>query len=129
MSLDPVRKTRVLVVEDNRDLAQLFRDLLDVLNCDTALAFNVNSALESAQNTPPDIIFCDIRLPGDKNGFDFAREFRADPRFAKVPLIAVTGNVDPDDYERALRCGFNQVLTKPFKFADIQKLLAECTVQ
>lgn len=114
---------RVLVVEDNRDLAKLFCDLLEVMGCVTEAVFNARSALESARRHAPDLVFCDLRLPGGKNGFELASELRADPALAHIPLIAVTGYAHGAERERALEAGFERVFEKPVKFAQMLQVL------
>ncbi|WP_420473404.1 response regulator [Noviherbaspirillum sp. ST9] len=114
---------RVLVVEDNRDLAKLFCDLLQVMGCVAEAVFNVRAALDSARAKAPDLVFCDLRLPGGKSGFDFAAEMRADPELASIPLIAVSGYADGPEREKALQAGFNRVFEKPVKFAQMMEVL------
>jgi len=114
---------RVLVVEDNRDLAKLFCDLLQVMGCVTEAVFNVRMALDSARANPPDLVFCDLRLPGGKSGFDLAADMRADPDLAGIPLIAVSGYVDTPERDRALQAGFVRVFEKPVKFAQMMEVL------
>lgn len=117
------RQMRVMVIEDNEDLAKLFCDLLEVMGCATQAAFNVRTALECIRSDLPDLVFCDLRLPGGKSGFDLARELRTDPACAHIPLIAVTGFDDPREHQRAREAGFEQVFDKPVKFAQIQSVL------
>ncbi|TFW10192.1 response regulator, partial [Oxalobacteraceae bacterium OM1] len=112
---------RVLVIEDNQDLAKLFCDLLEVMGCTTEVALNGKTGLESAKRSPPDLVFCDLRLPGEKDGFAVAAELRATPECEKIPLIAVTGLSGPDEYHRAIQAGFDRVFEKPIKFAQIQE--------
>lgn len=119
----PARRVRVIVVEDNEDLAKLFCDLLQVMGCSTEAAFNARTALECIRSNSPDLVFCDLRLPGEKSGFDVARELRGDPAFAHIPLIAVTGFDDPAEHQRARQAGFEQVFDKPVKFSQIQAVL------
>jgi CheY-like chemotaxis protein len=114
---------RVLVIEDNQDLAKLFCDLLEVMGCATEVALNGKSGVELAKKSPPDLVFCDLRLPGEKDGFQVATELRADPCCERIPLIAVTGLSGPDEYHRAMSAGFDRVFEKPIKFAQIQELL------
>ena len=114
---------RVLVVEDNRDLAKLFCDLLEVMGCITEAVFNVRMALDSVRKQAPDLVFCDLRLPGGKSGFDFAADMRADPEFAHIPLIAVTGYADGPERQQALQAGFERVFEKPVKFAQMMDVL------
>jgi CheY-like chemotaxis protein len=71
----------------------------------------------------PDLLFCDLRLPGEKDGFNLAAELRADPRLMHIPLIAVTGYDDADEHQRALQVGFECVFEKPVKFAQILEVL------
>lgn len=117
------RPMRVIVIEDNEDLAKLFCDLLEVMGCSTQAAFNARTALECIRSDLPDLVFCDLRLPGEKSGFDIARELRTDPACAHIPLIAVTGFDDPREHQRARDAGFEQVFDKPVKFAQIQAVL------
>jgi CheY-like chemotaxis protein len=122
---DPSQESslRVLVIEDNQDLARLFCDLLQVMGCETEMAFNGRSGLESAMRNPPDLVFCDVRLPGEMNGIAVAQAFRRDARFTDIPLFAVTGFGGTHDRERAMNAGFNDVFTKPVKFAELQEVL------
>jgi CheY-like chemotaxis protein len=121
----PDAPLRVLVVEDNQDLARLFCDLLDVMGCETDMAFTARSALDQARRNPPELVFCDLRLPGEKDGFDVAKELRADEALAGLRLIAVSGLTDVEEQKRAIDAGFDRVFAKPVKFAQIQEVLAE----
>lgn len=113
----------VLVVEDNRDLAKLFCDLLELLGCTTDVAFTVVGALEAAKKKMPQLVFCDLGLPGEKNGFAFPRELRTLGNIGDVRLIAATGYGSPEDQARALKHGFESVLIKPFKLAQIKGII------
>jgi CheY-like chemotaxis protein len=121
----PAFQMRVLVIEDNQDLARLFCDLLEVMGCETEVAFNARTGVASARRMKPDIVFCDLRLPGERNGFDVAAELRSDEASANLPLIAVTGYSDVDEHRRALDAGFDRVFAKPIKFAEIQHVLKD----
>lgn len=115
----------VLIVEDNSDLAKLFSDLFGVMGCTSDIALNAKSGFEKALQNPPDLVFSDLRLPGDKNGFDLAKDFRTHKSLAGTPLVAVTGSCEPEDFVRAEKAGFDRIFTKPFKFAEIHKLLRD----
>lgn len=117
-------RLRVLVVEDNRDLAKLFCDLLEVMGCVAEAVFNVRTALDTARAKAPDLVFCDLRLPGGKSGFDLAADMRADPDLAGIPLIAVSGYAEGPERERALQAGFTRVFEKPVKFAQMMEVLS-----
>ncbi|MEO5687930.1 MAG: response regulator, partial [Burkholderiaceae bacterium] len=104
--------------------AQLFRHMLEIMGCDLDITADARSGLETARAIQPKLIFCDIGLPGDMDGFAFARALRADPLLADTPLVAVSGYNSPADVQRALDAGFNRVCGKPVKFADISEALA-----
>ena len=116
-------RMRVLAIEDNQDFAQVLRHLLEAMGCDLDIAFDARSGLEMAKKAIPSMIFCDIGLPGDMNGFGFARAIRADAALAQVPLIAVSGYTSDDDQARAIRAGFDRVFPKPVKFSDLHEAL------
>ncbi|HYD79562.1 MAG TPA: response regulator [Paucimonas sp.] len=113
----------VLVIEDNRDLARLFCDLLEVMGCIAHVAWSAQAGLELALEKTPDLIFCDLGMPGDKDGFDVAAEVRGHQSLKDTWLIAVTGFSEAETHERARNAGFNRVFAKPVKFAQLQNVL------
>jgi CheY-like chemotaxis protein len=117
-------RMRVLVVEDNRDFSQLFRDMLHIMGCDPDVAGTARAGLELARKRLPDLVFCDLGLPGEMDGFDFARAWRGDADLTRTPLIAVSGYTGQADRQRALDAGFDRVFPKPVKFADVSEALA-----
>lgn len=120
------RRFNALVIEDNRDFAKLFCDLLSVLGGSAQIASSAQAGMEKAAAMPPDIVFCDIGLPGDKNGVDFAREFRQDGRFGNIPVIAVTGlgfQESQAGQGNDLRSDFHEVFEKPIKFGHLFRVL------
>jgi CheY-like chemotaxis protein len=117
-------RLRVLAIEDNRDFAQLLRHMLEIMGCELDITSDARSGLARAHETLPELIFCDIGLPGDMDGFAFARAVRGDPALALIPLVAVSGYNSPADIRRALDAGFDRVCGKPVKFADISDALA-----
>jgi signal transduction histidine kinase/ActR/RegA family two-component response regulator len=117
-------RMRVLAIEDNRDFAQLFRHMLEIMGCDLDIRSDARSGLDRARERLPELIFCDIGLPGEMDGFAFARAVRADPALSHIPLVAVSGYSSPADVQRAMEAGFDRVCGKPVKFADISEVLA-----
>ena len=85
----PVRR-RVLIVNDNKDSAEMIGELLDQLGHEVRIALDGTSALELSQEFKPDIAFLDIGLPG-MNGFELARRMRQIPACATIPMIAISG--------------------------------------
>jgi CheY-like chemotaxis protein len=118
-------RVRVLVIEDNRDFSILFSDMLKVMGCETETAYTAESGLENLQKVVPDMIFCDLTLPGNMDGFAFAQKIRQTPGLQQLPLIAVSGRTTAEDQEQALAAGFNRVFPKPVKFGHVSKALEQ----
>ena len=124
MTMNPAQQPAsrlVLVIEDNRDFAQLFGNILELVGCQLALAPDGQSGLAKARELRPALIFCDLMLPGSVNGFAFAKAVREDPDLAATPLVAVSGLSSEDHREEALAAGFNKFYPKPIKFAHIKE--------
>jgi CheY-like chemotaxis protein len=121
------RPVHALIIDDNKDLARLFADILEVLGCTTAVAWAGAAGLAMAQARLPDIIFCDVNMPGDKNGLDVASEIRANKDYDDTRLIAITGFNDPGSISEARAAGFDSVFGKPIKFAQLKEVVDSCT--
>jgi CheY-like chemotaxis protein len=114
--------SRVLVVEDNEDAADTLRLVLETIGHEVAVAYDASSALEQLRSFDPQVVLCDIGLPGAMSGYDLARRIRADG--SKVLLVAVTGYGRPEDIRRAREAGFDRHLTKPIGVAAIEEILS-----
>src|SRR5206468_2269066 len=77
----PVRCCRILVVEDNRDAAETLRDVLELSGHEVMLAFSGPEGVAAARRVPPEVVLCDIGLPGF-DGYAVARALRQDPATA-----------------------------------------------
>ncbi|NHZ82332.1 response regulator [Massilia sp. CCM 8695] len=114
----------VLVVDDNRDAAQMLKAMLDLSGYPTSVAFCGEDATRYVQTHAPQACVMDIGLP-DINGYELARRIRAMPLARQPILIALTGWGQPADIDAALAAGFDHHLAKPVEFATLQQLLAE----
>jgi CheY-like chemotaxis protein len=111
--------TKILVVEDNGDAAQMLCALLDRRGHSTTVACDGTGALDEARKHRPHLVLCDIGLPGI-SGYEVARTFRADPLLRDIRLVALTGYGQTSDVQRSHQAGFDLHLTKP---VDAEKLL------
>lgn len=118
-SLPERRPLRILVVEDNLDSAESLRMFLELFGHGVTLAHTGPDGVEAARALRPDVVLCDIGLPG-MDGFAVAGTLRRHPETAATRLIAVTGYGQEEDRRRALSAGFDIHLVKP---VDPQKLL------
>ena len=117
----PGMPQRILIVDDNADLAESMAMLLRLEGHQVRVALNGSSALEVAVDFRPNAALLDIGLPG-LNGYELAREFRARQDDQGLLLIAATGYGQPEDRMRAQAAGFDSHMVKPL---DPQTVSAE----
>jgi signal transduction histidine kinase/DNA-binding response OmpR family regulator len=119
-----VLSRRVLVIEDSPDAAESMRVLLTLTGHEVAVALNGATGVAKAREFRPEVVLCDIGLPGGMDGYDVARTLRCGGDPAVPYLVAVTGYGQADDQRRAAEAGFDAHLTRPVDFDDLQELLA-----
>ncbi|WP_233855770.1 ATP-binding protein [Paraburkholderia sp. HD33-4] len=120
----PVPARRILVVDDNRDAADVLTTLLQDDGHDVEAAYSSRDALSLLQRFQPDVILLDIGLP-EIDGFELARRIREEAGLQHVRLIALTGYGQEEIKARAHSVGFAAHLLKPVEFARLQTLLAD----
>ena len=123
------RSYRILIVEDNRDAADSMKILLGLTGHQAEVAYSGTAGLETARQFLPEVVVCDIGLPGDMDGHALARAFRREPALAATYLIALSGYGQDEDQQRAREAGFNRHLTKPVAIDELQRLLASLPPQ
>jgi signal transduction histidine kinase len=117
-------RRRVLVVDDNADVADTIGDVIDMLGHDVRVAPDGPQALAVAEAFRPDLVLLDIGMPG-MDGCEVARRLRALPGGEAVVLVALTGWGQPQDVEMIMRAGFDQHLVKPAALATLREVLAK----
>src|SRR5687768_13703501 len=116
---DPA-KPRVLVVDDNGDLRETLRTMLDLSGFDVATAAGGETAIEMARIYHPDVVVMDLCMPG-VDGFATAKLFRSEPGGDSLALVSISGLPMPDAAGWSRRAGFDYHLQKP---ADPEELVA-----
>jgi len=114
---------RVLVVEDNTEVANGLAELIRLLGFDVLIAKDGYEALAQARQAIPDIILCDLGLPDGMDGYAVARAVKSDPLLSSVRLIAATGYSRPEDYTSARAAGFEHLIPKPLTLESLRALL------
>ena len=115
---------RILVVDDNRDAAELLAMLLETEGHDVRVEYGGESGVKCAQEWIPEAVFCDLGMPL-MDGLQVAAAFRNESRLQDVFLIALTGWGSTSDRGRSEAAGFNAHLTKPTNLADVRALLVQ----
>jgi two-component system CheB/CheR fusion protein len=113
MPLQPsARSLKILVVDDNVDMARSIATLLGKMGHTVSTAHDGPAALRSAREHSPEVILLDIGLPG-LDGYRVAETLRREPELSHVRLIAVSGYGQAEDRQRAQEAGFDLHLVKP----------------
>jgi signal transduction histidine kinase len=114
---------RILIIEDDRDSADTLREILELAGHNVASAATGPEGVRAAAEYSPDVVLCDIGLPG-MDGYAVAAELRRLAATAQKPLIAVTGFGQEEDRRRSRAAGFDQHLTKPLDLEELLRLVA-----
>jgi signal transduction histidine kinase len=113
----------VLLVEDNKDLADGIAELLRLYGVFVRVAYDGRSAIKSALESAPDIILCDLGLPGGMDGFAVARACRAETSLRHVRLVAASGYSSAEDHANATAAGFDSLMIKPLTEESLRTLI------
>lgn len=119
-------KPRVLIVEDNRAVAELIRDILSE-RCECQIASNGRAGLALLPTFRPELLLTDEMMPV-MSGMEMCRRIKAMPAFASIPIIMVTAREDNETETQAARLGIDTFLSKPFE-APLLRALVEQRLQ
>lgn len=120
--MDPSFSMRVLVVDDNHDIAVSLATLLQHCGHDAHTAESGEAALREAPALRPDVMLIDLAMPRI-DGLSVARQLRQTPECAATPLVAVSGYSDDEHRQQALAAGFDDFIVKPCPMADLIQVL------
>lgn len=115
---------RVLVVDDDSAIRRLLALMIERAGGTVDIADSVDDAVTSFAENKPDVVICDIAMPG-KNGFDLIHELRQRHPNLDVPLIAFTAFASAEDRRTVLEAGFDGHLAKPVNARQLMKTIQE----
>ena len=116
---------RVLVIDDDKDVADSLAMLLEVLGCDVRTAYSGTGGVSLVSDFQPRIVFLDIGMPG-MNGYETARRIRSEPAGRRAQVIALTGWGQDLDKKHTREAGFDRHLIKPADIDILEEILAAC---
>lgn len=116
----------ILIVEDNRDLVELVVKYLDLCGWHATAAASETEVWKQLGRNKPSLILLDISIPGMET-FALVSTLKKEPRYADIPIIAVTGMSSARDKNRCIAAGFDKVLAKPFHLDELRRRI-ECFV-
>jgi DNA-binding response OmpR family regulator len=105
--------TRILVVEDDRDIAELVERYLQKAGFSTEVLSSGRDALKALAQRPPDLLILDLMLP-QVDGLEICRVARGNSRTAAIPIIMLTARVDESERIVGLEIGADDYIAKPF---------------
>jgi DNA-binding response OmpR family regulator len=126
------RGTRVLIIDDSRTISAALSHMLRQNGYEAFSTEDAETALELVVETPPELIFLDIVLPG-MSGFTALRRFRRLPQTRDVPIIMISGNPQAVEQFYLKKIGADDFMKKPFGraevFARIEKFVGNGMLQ
>jgi CheY-like chemotaxis protein len=120
---------KVLLIDDRLDAILPIRLLLKRDGHEIFEANNGEDGVALAASVQPDVVLCDIGLPGKWDGFDVIRQLRLQIETKTAYMIAVSGYCQPSDVERSRQAGFDDHFAKPVDIVKLRQLIAEHPLQ
>ena len=105
---------KILIVDDDIHATTLLEKVLAIKGHDATSVNESSETIKVANSTSPDLILLDLMMP-EPNGFEVCKMLRADPTYAKIPIVIVTAMDDNESKETAYGAGANDYLIKPFR--------------
>jgi two-component system cell cycle response regulator DivK len=102
----------ILIVEDNEKNMKLVRDILQHKGHRTLETASGEDGVRLAREHRPDLVLMDIQLP-DIDGVTALRRLREDPALERMPVLAISASVMPDEQQKIVASGFDHYITKP----------------
>jgi DNA-binding response OmpR family regulator len=119
-----MKRSRILVVEDEESLLKLESILLSSKGYSVTGVMDGKSALEEVRANKPDLVILDIMLP-EIDGFEVCRQIKEDPDTSHIPVLMLTAKKNSQDMERGRQVGCDVYMTKPFKSARVLDMVQE----
>jgi CheY-like chemotaxis protein len=116
------RLETLLLAEDAEINIMSIGDYLESIGYHMVYAMNGREAIDQARKYSPDLILMDVQMPV-MDGLEATRRLRADPRFAHVPIIALTAMAMPGDRDRCLEAGTTDYVSKPISVKELAELI------
>lgn len=122
-TLDRANSDVVLIVDDVPDNLAVLHDALDESGYTVLVALSGAAALQRAAQALPDVVLLDAMMPG-MDGFEVARQLKANPQTAHIPIIFMTGLTETEHLVAALEAGGVDYVTKPIKPKEVLARMA-----
>jgi CheY-like chemotaxis protein len=118
------QKKRILIVEDNPDIAGITAMILKK-NYEVSVAASAEIALDKLDQQTVDFILMDMFLGAGLSGIELTQKLREDERFRNLPIVAHTANAMSGHKEEAMDAGMNDYIAKPYRIKDLEAVVAK----
>jgi len=116
---------KILIIEDHKDVRNNIAEILEGENFHVYLAENGEIGVETARKTQPDLILCDIMMPG-MSGYEVLKHLRKHALTSSIPFIFLTAKNTREDQRLGMQLGADDFISKPFT---IEELLSAVTTR
>ena len=111
-----------LIIEDSLEIRENTAEILEIAGYRVVIATNGHEGIALAAGTVPDIILCDIMMPG-VNGYDVLTTLKANSVTAQIPFVYVTASAEKKEVKMALDLGADGYISKPFDDEDLMETI------
>jgi CheY-like chemotaxis protein len=119
-----VRSSRVVAADDDATVLGFLARVLTNEGCQVIKAARGDDALDAVRRERPNLVFLDVLMPG-KDGLEVCKDLRADPSFAKCPIVLLSAMAEDRLIEAARESGASDFLTKPLRVDGVRRILAK----
>lgn len=120
----PAKPKEVLIVDDEKEVSEVFIALLNDKKIKTKVAYDGFGAGQMLGESMPDLVILDLHLPG-VDGFEICRKIKQDKNLVRTKVLAITGYDSPENAQKIFSCGADAYLAKPFDIGDLEKKIDE----
>lgn len=120
MAMKEYFRWNVLLVDDEPDNIGVAETVLTYYGAKVVTGGNGEEALAQLKHSQPTVVLLDLAMP-IMDGWETIRRIRQDVRNTALPVIALTANVTPGAYDRALEAGFDGYIPKPFRLSEFME--------
>jgi CRP-like cAMP-binding protein/CheY-like chemotaxis protein len=117
-----IKSPKILLIEDNQEMAENITSILELANYDVLYANNGKQGVSVAQKSQPDLILCDIMMP-ELDGYGVLHILNHDPETASIPFVFLTAKADKGEVREGMNLGADDYITKPFDSTDLLKVI------
>lgn len=113
---------KILIIDDSEDIVSALVDFLEEQGFEVCFAYDAVTALKTTSKIQPDLIICDIFMPG-MNGYDYFREIKENSLTANIPFVFISAAADKHEIQRSRDAGVEYFIVKPYKILDLLEVI------